>query len=129
MSLLLCFFVLLLSFSEMDRAKYKEVAGSLSKAFGVQRKTKAFEAPKGITMIAKDFDQELIPTEEREEFIITQQREEIGKEIQKEVETRFGSLKDLIQVEVKDGRVIIRLMGESTFDSGRAEIRRRWRRF
>ena len=30
MSLLLCFFVLLLSFSEMDRQKYKEVAGSLN---------------------------------------------------------------------------------------------------
>jgi len=35
MSLLLCFFVLLLSFSEMDKAVYKEVAGSLEKAFGV----------------------------------------------------------------------------------------------
>jgi len=30
MSLLLCFFVLLLSFSEMDRQKYKLVAGSLA---------------------------------------------------------------------------------------------------
>ena len=38
MSLLLCFFVLLLSFSEMDKPKYKEVSGSLAKAFGVQRK-------------------------------------------------------------------------------------------
>ena len=38
MSLLLCFFVLLLSFSEMDRAVYKQVAGSLREAFGVQRK-------------------------------------------------------------------------------------------
>ena len=123
MSLLLCFFVLLLSFSEMDRAKYKEVAGSLSKAFGVQRKTKAFEAPKGITMIAKDFDQELVPTRERDEFVIMKNREEIGKELREEIETRFAGLKDLVQVEVKDGRIIIRLMGESTFDSGKAEIR------
>lgn len=123
MSLLLCFFVLLLSFSEMDRAKYKEVAGSLSKAFGVQRKTKAFDAPKGITMIAKDFDQELVPTKEREEFLITQEREEIGKKLRKEVETRFSGLKGLVQVDVKGSKIIIRLMGESTFDSGQAEIR------
>jgi chemotaxis protein MotB len=38
MSLLLCFFVLLLSFSEMDRQKYKVVAGSMERAFGMQRK-------------------------------------------------------------------------------------------
>ncbi|MFN3534632.1 MAG: flagellar motor protein MotB, partial [Desulfatiglandales bacterium] len=37
MSLLLCFFVLLLSFSEIDRQKFKEIAGALAQAFGVQR--------------------------------------------------------------------------------------------
>ena len=47
-SLLLCFFVLLLSFSEMDKAVYKQVAGSLEKAFGVQRKTRTMDPPKGI---------------------------------------------------------------------------------
>ena len=62
MSLLLCFFVLLLSFSEMDRQKYKQVAGSLEKAFGVQRKAKVMDIPKGMKMIAKDFDQEIIIT-------------------------------------------------------------------
>ncbi|MFH1984495.1 MAG: OmpA family protein [Pseudomonadota bacterium] len=122
MSLLLCFFVLLLSFSEMDRAKYKEVAGSLAKAFGVQRKTKAFEAPKGLKMIAKDFDQELIPTQEREEFVVMQMREEIGRELKKAVETNFKGMKDLIDVDVNNNNVTIRLMGESTFESGKAEI-------
>jgi len=123
MSLLLCFFVLLLSFSEMDRAKYKEVAGSLAKAFGVQRKTKAFEAPKGLKMIAKDFDQELIPTFERDEFVVMQTREEIGRELKKEVETHFKGMQDLIDVDVNNNNITIRLMGESTFDSGKAEIR------
>ena len=37
MSLLMCFFVLLLSFSEIDAQKFKQIAGELSKAFGVQR--------------------------------------------------------------------------------------------
>ncbi|MGD8951324.1 MAG: OmpA family protein, partial [Desulfobacterales bacterium] len=123
MSLLLCFFVLLLSFSEMDKAKYKEVSGSLAKAFGVQRKIKAFQAPKGIKMISRDFDQELIPARPREEFIAMQQREKIGKALKNEVETRFRDLQDLIQVEVGEKEVTIRLMGETAFDSGKADIK------
>ncbi len=55
MSLLMTFFVLLLSFSEMDAAKYKQVAGSMEKAFGVQRAIKANESPKGVSIIAKEF--------------------------------------------------------------------------
>jgi chemotaxis protein MotB len=55
MSLLMCFFVLLLSFSEMDVAKYKEVAGSMKFAFGVQRDIKVMERPKGVSIIAKEY--------------------------------------------------------------------------
>ncbi len=55
MSLLMCFFVLLLSFSEMDAAKYKQVAGSMEKAFGVQRKVKDNQIPRGVSIIAKEF--------------------------------------------------------------------------
>lgn len=55
MSLLLAFFVLLFSFSEMDKAVYKELAGSLRDAFGVQREIKAKETPRGINIIAREF--------------------------------------------------------------------------
>ncbi len=55
MSLLMCFFVLLLSFSEMDVQKYKQLSGSMKNAFGVQREVKAHEIPKGINVIAKEF--------------------------------------------------------------------------
>lgn len=55
MSLLMCFFVLLLSFSEMDLLKFKQVAGSMKFAFGVQREIKADEIPKGTSVIAKEF--------------------------------------------------------------------------
>lgn len=123
MSLLLCFFVLMLSFSELDRAKYKEVAGSLAKAFGVQRVQKAFQVPKGVTMIAKDFDQQPVPLHAREEFVAMQRRQEAGLELKKAVEERFRDLKDLIQVEINRSEVAIRLMGETAFDSGKAEIR------
>ena len=56
MSLLLCFFVLLLSFSEMDNNKYRVVSGSLKNAFGIQRKKPVFESPRGQKMIAREFD-------------------------------------------------------------------------
>lgn len=55
MSLLLAFFVLLFSFSEMDKAVYKELAGSMKDAFGVQRDVKVKEPPKGINIIAREF--------------------------------------------------------------------------
>lgn len=55
MSLLMCFFVLLLAFSEMDVSKYKEMAGSLANAFGVQRDVQVKEPPKGINVIAREF--------------------------------------------------------------------------
>ncbi len=114
MSLLLCFFVLLLSFSEMDRQKYKQVAGSLEKAFGVQRKSKVMEVPKGMKMIAKDFDQEAIAT---------RIKEDLGREIEDLIDEELADLKDKISIEASEDEVIIRLMGESTFDSGKAEIR------
>ena len=55
MSLLMCFFVLLLSFSEMDLQKYKQVAGSMKNAFGVQREIKSMAMPKGTSVIAQEF--------------------------------------------------------------------------
>jgi len=55
MSLLMSFFVLLLSFSEMDVQKYKQVAGSMQSAFGVQREVKADEIPKGTSLVTTEF--------------------------------------------------------------------------
>jgi chemotaxis protein MotB len=55
MSLLMCFFVLLLSFSNMDLMKFKQIAGSMKNAFGVQRDIKVTDAPKGTSFIAREF--------------------------------------------------------------------------
>ncbi|WP_372861539.1 flagellar motor protein MotB [Spongiibacter sp.] len=55
MSLLLAFFVLLFSFSEMDKQKFKELSGSMRDAFGVQREVPAFNPPIGTSIIARDF--------------------------------------------------------------------------
>ena len=55
MSLLLCFFVLLLSFSVMDAEKYKQIAGSMKEAFGVQREVDVQDSPRGTSIIAQEF--------------------------------------------------------------------------
>lgn len=55
MSLLLCFFVLLLSFSEMDVLKFKQIAGSMKFAFGVQNQLEVKDIPKGTSVIAMEF--------------------------------------------------------------------------
>ncbi len=55
MSLLMCFFVLLLSFSEMDVLKFKQIAGSMKFAFGVQNKIEVKDIPKGTSVIALEF--------------------------------------------------------------------------
>ncbi len=55
MSLLMCFFVLLLSFAEMDVLKFKRLAGSMRMAFGVQAQVRAEDVPKGTSIIAQEF--------------------------------------------------------------------------
>lgn len=53
--LLLSFFVLLLSFSEVDVEKYKQIAGSMRMAFGVQRQVYARDTPMGTSFVAREF--------------------------------------------------------------------------
>ena len=55
MALLMCFFVLLLSFAEMDVLKFKQIAGSMNMAFGVQAEVRVRDIPKGTSIIAKEF--------------------------------------------------------------------------
>ncbi|RCU45247.1 flagellar motor protein MotB [Corallincola luteus] len=55
MSLLMCFFVLLLAFSEMDVMKFKQIAGSMKYAFGVQNQIEVKDIPKGTSVIAQEF--------------------------------------------------------------------------
>ncbi|MDP4946301.1 MAG: flagellar motor protein MotB, partial [Alishewanella sp.] len=55
MALLMCFFVLLLAFSEMDVLKFKQIAGSMKFAFGVQNKIEVDDIPKGTSVIAMEF--------------------------------------------------------------------------
>ncbi|MAV76316.1 MAG: type VI secretion system protein TssL [Cellvibrionales bacterium] len=55
MALLMCLFVLLLSFAEIDAIKFKHLAGSMRMAFGVQRVVEADQIPLGTSIIAQEF--------------------------------------------------------------------------
>lgn len=54
-TLLMAFFVLILSFAEFNSPKFKMVAGSLEQAFGVQRQVPVMEQPKGTTILELNF--------------------------------------------------------------------------
>jgi len=55
MSLLLCFFVLLLSFAEIDVIRFKKMAESMKDAFGVQREVPASEVVQGTSVIMQEY--------------------------------------------------------------------------
>lgn len=54
-TLLMAFFVLILSFAEFNTPKFKQISGSLQNAFGVQRIVPVVEQPKGTTIISMEF--------------------------------------------------------------------------
>jgi chemotaxis protein MotB len=147
MSLLLAFFVLLFSFSEMDAQKYKQVAGSMKEAFGVQREVKVKDPPKGVNVIAREFSpgrteptpmnqvkqstmddfhqfpllapQVLDPAEEEE---IEEEAEKIREALKEEIE------EGLIEVETEGRKIIIRIREKGSFPSGSAELIRPFRK-
>jgi chemotaxis protein MotB len=54
-TLLMAFFVLILSFAEFNVPKFKQISGSLKNAFGVQRIVPIVEQPKGTTILSLNF--------------------------------------------------------------------------
>ena len=54
-TLLMAFFVLILSFAEFNVPKFKQISGSLKNAFGIQRVMPVVEQPKGTTILSLNF--------------------------------------------------------------------------
>jgi len=61
MSLLMCFFVLLLSFAEIDAIRFKKMAESMKDAFGVQREVQVLDVVMGTSVIKQEFSPSTIP--------------------------------------------------------------------
>jgi len=136
MSLLMCFFVLLLSFSEMDIQKYKQVAGSMNDAFGIQRDIPADEIPKGTSIIAQEFSpgkpdptiMEVIKqqtVEDPSNYLDTVQP--ISPEVSELLDKARGELSEeieqkLLEVLAYNNGVMIRIQEQNSFKSGSATI-------
>ena len=61
-TLLMAFFVLILSFAEFNVPKFKQISGSLKNAFGFQRIVPVVEQPKGTTVLSLDFSPSPAPS-------------------------------------------------------------------
>ncbi|MDI9246314.1 MotB family protein [Marinobacter sp. CHS3-4] len=144
MSLLMCFFVLLLSFSEIDAQKFKQIAGELSKAFGVQREVPALEIPEGTSPIFDKFSPappEPTPLEQVKQATTTEEpnietlkspeETAVAEAVQEQMDERVDSILAVLEPAVADGRInvsqdqariIIRIEEKGSFPSGSAEI-------
>ncbi|ABM17418.1 flagellar motor protein MotB [Marinobacter nauticus] len=144
MSLLMCFFVLLLSFSEIDAQKFKQIAGELSKAFGVQREVPALEIPQGTSPIFDKFspappeptvvnEVKQTTTDVQPEIQTLKSPEEkaIEETIQEQMDANMARILEVLEPAILDGRInvsedqrriIIRIEEKGSFASGSAQL-------
>ncbi len=144
MVLLMCFFVLMLSFSEMDPAKFKLMSGSLREAFGVQTEVTATDAPKGTSLDATEFSpgipeetdlhevrQHTVDSEANTLDLGLAQRLRELKAQEDAAAQRAAQLRALFRQEIDDGKLLIRqegsnvviqLLEKDSFPSGGAEL-------
>ena len=61
-TLLMAFFVLILSFAEFNVPKFKQISGSMKNAFGIQRIVPVVEQPKGTTIMSLNFSPNPTPS-------------------------------------------------------------------
>lgn len=106
MSLLMCFFILLLSFSVMDAQKYYKVAGSMKDAFGTQTKEVKPLPMQGEKMVSPTF--ESIPLDVQIKVTNALSEEITEKDIEADY-TQKG--------------LILRVKGGVAFESGRSRIK------
>lgn len=140
MTLLMCFFVLLLAFSEMDVSKFKQLSGSMKEAFGVQSEIEVKTIPKGTSIVAQEFSpgrpQETAINSVRQ-FTIDSNRntlDALTRELKEIEETREHARrlrlalkeeleKGYVSIETEGTRVLVHIMENASFDSGLADLR------
>src|SRR5690554_681933 len=144
MSLLMCFFVLLLSFSEIDAQKFKQIAGELSKAFGVQREVPALEIPQGTSPIFDTFSPappeptvvneiKQTTTDQQPELQTLKSPDEqaVQEAVQDKMDASTARILEVLEPAIIDGRInvsqeqrriVIRIEEKGSFPSGSAQL-------
>ena len=87
MTLLMCFFVLLLSFAEVDAIRFKKMAESMKDAFGVQREVPANEIVMGTSVIMQEFS----PSTTQEPSPINEVRQQTQEEQKQNLKVEEGA--------------------------------------
>jgi chemotaxis protein MotB len=148
MSLLMCFFVLLLSFATMDAVRFKKMADSVKDAFGVQKDVPAYEIPMGTSIIAQHFSPaptEPTPLEEVKQTVTQMEKnlkipeqskeqikQKLMEEMQQEIENQAQEIKEALKDEISEGlvsvetdemKIIIRINEKGSFPSGSAVLK------
>jgi chemotaxis protein MotB len=144
MTLLMCFFVLLLAFSEMDVAKFKQLSGSMKDAFGVQTEVEVRTIPKGTSVVAQEFSPgrpEPTAMNEVRQFTIDSNRntlDALDRELKEIEETRDHARrlrlalkeeidKGSVSIETEGVKIVVHIMENASFDSGYADMRPEFR--
>ena len=134
MSLLLCFFVLILSMAEVDIIKYKQLADSMSEAFGVQRDMELESIPKGTSVVSTEFrpgipDETIVDVVQQVTQDQTRNSLRIGnpdapvadeKDVRDEVLT-YDEMMELIQETELDAEMLRRLL-RTEIDQGQIDV-------
>ncbi len=113
MSLLLTFFILLLSFSQIAVVKYKLFTGSVQDAFGIQEVTPLFNRPQGRSIVKTEFSADF-----HSETLLNGMRSTTDRHTNRTAAGRVD-----IQV-FEDYRGIVVSVGEDhMFQNGKADLR------
>ncbi len=113
MSLLLTFFILLLSFATLEKIKYKILSGSIQTAFGVQEIHPTFKRPQARKVLAKEFSMQFS----------TRNMLDGMKTVEERQSARTPSGRVDIEV-FEDYRGIVVSVGEDhMFEKGKADLR------
>ena len=118
-TLLMAFFVLILSFAEFNVPKFKQISGSLRNAFGVQKIVPIVEQPKGTTVLSLNFSPSPSKSVTNE---MTQQTTQINQpdlEVQNKTKDSDGEAEDNAEDVVKaledaiaSGDIEVQTLGE-----------------
>ncbi len=133
MSLLLCFFVLMLSFAEMDIVKFRDALGSVRMAFGYADASQSLNLAGSTALIKFDYkkkdsnvqqplDMKLTKRARQKVVVKSKQNEAILKRVKATVKN--NNLEGYVKVQNTGRGVVVRVKGQLLFNSGSAVLKK-----
>ena len=119
-TLLMAFFVLILSFSSVNVPKFEQVAGSLKLAFGIKRVVAKVSIPMAETIIVSTFTlSEAAPTvlPQPTQSVVDPSRRNVKQmkgldEAPADIEAEYQQVLEAMEYEVEQGQVVVSIQGE-----------------